>query len=132
MIRYDQEDKVQEKAIDKDIVREQVSIDSAHQKQIVNLFVNQLRVVEINGVKIFNAVTHDTMLFNSDISLDQLSEHLGKKLASKEEFVREFYMYQLDKYTDIVYGKPVTAIQENPYSFQTGDNENFVSYEFIT
>ena len=132
MERYDREDAPVVKKEDSSITREKVRIDPQHQEVIKKIFLKELKELRINDVLLVNGISNTQIVLNDVIRLDVLSKTLGKKLKSKEEFIKEYYMYMLDKYTDEAYGKPVTAIQEFPYSFQAQSNENLISYSFIS
>lgn len=132
MIRYDQQDAPVKEREDSSVVREKVKIDVEHQEKIKNIFLQELRELKINDVILVNNISNTQIVLNPAIGLEVLSKKLGKKLESKEEFIKEYYMYMLDKYIDEAYGRPVTAIQEFPYSFQSQSNENIVSYMFIS
>ena len=133
MIRYDQVDKKTDDVVEEEqtLSRKQVKIDEVMMRKISEIFLNQLKVIEINGVLLISNINKKTIIINSDITLQMLSDALKKPLESKEEFIKEYYMYMLDKITDEAYDEPVTAIQEYPYSFQASDNENIINYEFI-
>ena len=130
MIRYDQQD-APVTPVKKDEKKELVILDSKHMQKIVDLFKNELKALKVNNVKIVNNITHDTIQLNPKISVELLGKALGKPLESKIEFIKEFYMYNLDRYINEAYGKPVTAVQEFPYSFNIGTNENLITFEFI-
>lgn len=129
MVRYDQQDKISVEK--KNESKELVTLDNKHMQKIVELFKNELKKLKVNNVDIINNITHDTIQLNSKISLDLLGKALGKSLESKVEFIKEFYMYNLDRYINEAYGKDVTAVQEFPYSFNIGTNENLITFEFI-
>lgn len=131
MIRYDQVD-IKKVEVDEEIViKEHVQIDSKHMLIIKNLFTESLKKLAINNVPLIDRVTKNIIVLNKNITLQMLSKTLGKELRSKTEFVKEFYMYGLDDLIDEAYGKKVIAIQEFPYSFNSTQDENVVSYEFI-
>ena len=131
MIRYDQKDTTPVDEVSEE-KREIVQVDAKHQEKIKKLFFDELQGLGINGVKLINSVNNKMIMMNPIITLDDLSKQLGKKLHSKEEFIKEYYMHRLDNYTDLAYDKKVTAIQEFPYSFQAGTNENLIAYTFIS
>ncbi len=132
MIRYDQQEttptSTEEEVVEQ---REVIQIDEKHQSIITKLFLDELKAVTINEVPLVNSITAKQIVLNPQITLEMLTKQLGKSLDSKEEFIKEYYMYRLDKFTDEAYGKAVTAIQEFPYSFQAGTNENLINYTFI-
>jgi len=134
MERYDRQDieTKREDNSDESSSRVNVQIDQKHQEIIKNLLFKELKDIEINGVKLIKSISHTLIVMNSDITLSVLSKELGKELSSKKEFIEEYYMYALDRYTDEAYGKKVTAIQEFPYSFQADQNEDVISYNFIS
>jgi len=129
MVRYDQTD------IKKDIedtdTKELVTIDLKHMQKIVQLFKKEISALEVNNVNIVKNISKDTIVLNDIITLDMLINKLGTAVESKTEFIKNFYMYRLDRYINEAYGKPVTAIQEFPYSFNVGNNENIIKFEFI-
>lgn len=131
MIRYDQQETKPTEEVVEEVQREVVQIDQEHQQKIVQLFFDELKKLTINDVLLVNGVTQKQVILNPLVTLDMLSKQLGKPLDSKEEFIKEYYMYRLDKFTDEAYGKEVTAIQEYPYSFQAGTNENLINYAFV-
>ena len=135
MIRYDRKDE-KPKEISSDgeesVKRKQVKIDVIHMKKIADIFIAQLKALKINNVDLVSEVRGEYIKMNPEITLTMLSERLGKKIESKEEFVKEYYMYMLDKITDEAYGESVTAIQEYPYAFQAGENTEIIHFEFIS
>ncbi len=132
MIRYDQKDVKQESKEDNSVPREHVTIDAEHMIKIKNLFIDELMTQKINGVSIIRSINNSIIICNADITVKMISDSLGKNVESKLEFIKDLYMYRMDNYTDAAYGRPVTAIQERPYSFQVGKNPDIIEYEFIT
>jgi hypothetical protein len=130
MIRYDQKDIPKNEV--KPGMKKLVTIDSKHQVKITGFFLKFINELKVNGVNVVNKTTHDTIVMNPKISLEVLEKVLGKKLESKLEFIKEFYMYKLDTFTNQAYEEQVTAIQEFPYSFNSGTNENIITFEFIS
>ncbi len=131
MIRYDKTE-VQKLESDKSDKPDHVSIDKEHMTKIKDIFLNQLRALEINGVKVINNITNDMIIFNPKVTSKMIFDNLGAPEETKLDFVKDMYMYRLDAYTDLAYGRPVTAIQEFPYSFQEGQTPDIIIYEFIS
>lgn len=132
MKRYDKKDSMgQTPKVKEDFKREHVQISKEMMQKIAKIYIDRLKALEVNNVNVVSNVHRDQIIFNADVSLTQLSTKLGKKLVSKNEFAKEFYMYSLDSMIDEAYGKKVTAIQEFPYSFQETHNDNVITFEFI-
>jgi len=129
MVRYDQTDI--KKDIEDTSAKELITIDLKHMQKIVQLFKKEISELEVNNVYIVKNITKDTIAMNDKVNLNMLIDKLGTVVDSKAEFIKNFYMYRLDGYINEAYGKPVTAIQEFPYSFNTGNNENIIKFEFI-
>lgn len=135
MERYDQQDKpTQSIKTDNNIKPEYIIIDQEHMAKIVELFLKNISEICLKNsdIKIIKNYNESFIIFNDAVSLENISDTLGKKLSSKLEFIREYYLYKLDDFTNIAYEKNVTAIQEYPYSFKASEqNPNIILYEFI-
>lgn len=135
MVRYDRPNNdIKKQEVVEKLPVEYVTIDKEHMLKIANIFLESISkiVLKNTDIKIINSYTNEIIIFNNQVSLDDLSNTLGKKLNSKLEFIKEYYLYMIDNFTDQAYGRKVTAIQEFPYSFQSSpNNENLITYEFI-
>ena len=110
-----------------------IVIDREHQTLIVQIFKKKLQdlVLKNSNVPMITSCTHNIITFNPDISLTDVENTLGKKLENFLQFIKEFYLYNLDSIINEAYKKEVIAIQEYPYSFMATDNPKIISYTFI-
>lgn len=127
-------DKAEDKNFEESSRRKRVIIDLTHQNKIVDIFLTDLKqlTVKSSDIPFVTRITNDMIIMNENVTLEDISATLGEQISSKLEFVRKFYIFNLDKYTDIAYNEAVTAIQEYPFSFVEGrENKNIIRYEFI-
>ena len=134
MERYDQQDKPVQTKNEEIVKQEYVIIDQDHMVKIVELFLKNISEICLKNsdIKIIKNYNNFSINFNHEVTVSQMSDTLGKQLTSKLEFVKEYYLYKIDEFTNMAYDKKVTAIQEYPYSFKASDqNPNIIIYEFI-
>ncbi len=132
MVRYDKQDESKANDLAPDSNIKKVIIGVQHQRIIQSLFIKLLKGLHVNNVMIVNNITQNIIQLNPNVSLEQLSETLGKKLNSKTQFIKELYIYKLDDMINEAYGQTVVAIQELPYYFQEQEqNENIINFEFM-
>ena len=130
MVRYDKMESV-DKIKSEVVEKKQLVIDKEHQTKIIENFLRLLTSFKINDVQLIK-VNQQTLIFSNDISLEQLSESLGKSLVSRVQFLKELYTHKLDDFINEAYGEEVIAIQEVPYSFTANpQNENVITFEFL-
>jgi len=119
--------------IEKTINRKHVRIDTVYQSKIVELFIEDLKNSTINNKTLIVDIIDDTIFINKDITIKEVIDVLKEsKDLTFLEFIKRFYIYNLDDYIDKAYGMPVTAIQELPYSFEIVNNDPYkIEYEFL-
>ncbi len=106
--------------------------DNLH--DLINIFCNKLKEISFDSdEQLIISTENDQIIFNDKISLDGIKKLVNDtELNSRIEFLRKFYMFTIDSMLDELFEKPVTLLQEVPYSFiESESNENIINYDFL-
>jgi DNA-directed RNA polymerase beta' subunit len=119
--------------VEENVIRKHVQIDNEHQSIIEKLFIDDILKATINDKQVIDSVNNNQIIINEDLDISEVIEYLKeKKDLTFLDFIKNYYIYNLDSYTDKAYEEPVTAIQELPYSFEvSSENSKKVIYEFL-
>jgi len=110
-----------------------VHITKKEQHEITQLFLKELSTIQIGNHNLLSNYNKEIIIINPLISLDVLKSTIGDKtIKDFADFIKNYYIYNMDNYTNKVFGEKVIAVSEIPFSITCSlQNPNVITYEFL-
>jgi len=143
MIRYDQNQvpKVKEEKIvddktdiDSSDKLKQVAYDKKSIDKLKTIFLDRLSKIEINNILFVKSFDDDTIVLDDALSMLTIQNELGLvNTKNKMDFIKEFFLFNLDSFSEEIFGKNIITIKEPIFSLTqvNKNNENVMQFAFI-
>jgi len=141
MIRYDQNqspDIKKEVSVSEETPSDnklkQVAYDKKSIDKLKNIFLDRLSKIEINNILFVKSISDDTIILDDTLSMLTIQNELGlTDTKNKIDFIKEFFLFNLDNFSEEIFGKNIITVKEPIFSITQIDknNENVVQFAFI-